>query len=78
VHLCDICGFVLGEPGEPCPRCALLSEEAVEALDSLRVVESVQEWLKGQGEPPKPHPLEVELEKIQNVLDAPDGCPPVG
>jgi hypothetical protein len=73
-----ICGFVLSGPDEPCPRCALLREEAAEALDSQRVAESVQEWLKGQGETTKPHPLEAELEKIQQVLDALDECPPCG
>jgi hypothetical protein len=46
-------------------------------LDSLRVAESVQEWLKKQSEPPKPHPLETELEKIQKVLAAVEECPPL-
>jgi len=32
------------------------------------------EWLKGRGQPPAPHPLEVELVKIQKVLDALEDC----
>ena len=54
VHLCGICGFVLEKPGDPCPRCALLNEEVGETLDSQRVAESVEDWLKGQKQP---HPL---------------------
>jgi hypothetical protein len=41
----------------------LIYEDVAVALDGQRVAESVQEWLKGQGKPPKPHPLEAELEK---------------
>jgi hypothetical protein len=77
VHLCGICGFELSGPGEPCPRCAIINEEVAAALDTQRVAESVEEWLRGQGEPSKPHPLEVELEKIQKVLDALEECPPL-
>jgi hypothetical protein len=77
VHLCGICGSVLSKPGEPCPRCALINEDVAAALDGRRVAESVQEWLKGQGKPPTPHPLEAELERIQKVLDALGECPPL-
>ena len=77
LHLCGNCGFVVGGPGEPCPRCALINEDVAVAFDGQRVAESVEEWLKDRGEPPKPHPLELELEKIQNVSDAQEECPPL-
>lgn len=78
VHLCGLCGFVLSKPGEPCPRCALLDEDIAAAIDGKRAAESVEEWLKEQGEPTRPHPLETELAKIQQVLDALEESPPVG
>ncbi len=74
VHLCGICGFVLSGPNEPCPRCALLNEDAVAAIDGQRVAKSVEDWLK-QKQPP--HPLEAELAKLQATLDALDACPPL-
>ena len=77
VHLCGICGFVLGGPCELCPRCALINEDVAVALDGRRVAESVQEWFREKGEPPNPHPLEAELEKIQTVFDALEECPPL-
>jgi hypothetical protein len=77
VHLCGICGFVLSGPGEPCPRCALINEDVAAAIDAKRVANSAAEWLKEQREPTPPHPLEVELDKIQNVLDALEKCPPL-
>ncbi len=46
VHLCGICGFALSEPGEPCPRCALLNEDVAAAIDGRRVVQPVEEWLR--------------------------------
>ena len=58
----------------PCPRCALVNEKLAAALDSRRVAESVEEWLKDKR---SPHPLEVELAKIQKVLDALEECPPL-
>ena len=77
IHLCGICGFVLSEPGDPCPRCALLDEDVAGALDGKRVADSAAEWLKRQRQPPTPHPLEVESTKIQKVLDALEECPPL-
>ena len=77
MHLCGICGFVLSEPGEPCPRCALANEDAAAAIDARRVADSAEEWLRDQREPPAPHPLEAELEKIWKVLDALEECPPL-
>jgi hypothetical protein len=41
VHLCSICGFVLGEPGVPCPRYVLINEELGAALDNQRAAEEV-------------------------------------
>jgi hypothetical protein len=52
----------------------LLDEDVVAALDSRRVAESVEDWLK---EKQPPHPLEAELEKIQKVLDALEACHPL-
>ena len=43
VHLCGICRFVLSKPGYPCPRCALIDEDIVAALDRRRVAESVED-----------------------------------
>jgi hypothetical protein len=77
VHLCGICGFVLTGPGEPCPRCALINEDVAAAIDAKRVADSAAEWLKGQREPAPPHPVEAELDRIQNLLDVLDECPPL-
>ena len=77
VHLCGICGFVLSKPGDPCPRCALLDEDAAAALDGKRVADSAAQWLKEQAQPPESHPLELELAKIQKALDALAECPPL-
>jgi hypothetical protein len=55
----------------------LINEDVGAALDGRRVAESVDEWLKGQNEPPQPHPLEAELAKIQKVLDALEERPPL-
>jgi hypothetical protein len=44
------------------------------AIDSKRVAQSVEEWLK---EKRQPHPLEAELTRIQKVLDALEECPPL-
>jgi hypothetical protein len=76
-HLCAVCGFVLSEPGEPCPRCALINEEVAAAIDGKRVAESVEAWLKDRAKPPTPHPIEEELAKIQQVLGALAECPPL-
>ena len=77
VHLCGVCGFTLSKPGEPCPRCALHDEDAASALDGKRVAESVEEWLTSQRQPPTPHPLEVEIDKLQKTLDTLEACPPL-
>jgi hypothetical protein len=77
MHLCGICGFVLSGPGEPCPHCALTNEAVAAAIDAKRVANSAAERLKGQREPVAPHPLEAELHKIQNALDALEECPPL-
>jgi hypothetical protein len=74
VHLCGICGFVLSESGESCPRCALLDEDVAATIDGKRTAESVENWLKGQR---PPHPLEQELDKLQATLDALEACPPL-
>ena len=50
VHLCGVCGFELGRPGAACPRCALVDEEAGVELEGQRLVEGVEEWLRGDGE----------------------------
>ena len=47
------------------------------AFDGSRTAEEVEKWLRGQGEPSKPHPLETELKKIQKALDALEECPPL-
>ena len=77
VHLCGICGFVLEAPGDPCPRCALLDESVAGALDGKRVADSAAQWVKEQTQPPKPHPLETELTRLQAALDALEACPPL-
>jgi hypothetical protein len=46
VHLCGICGFMLSEPGEPCPRCAMINEDVAAAIDARRVADSAADWLK--------------------------------
>jgi len=76
VHLCGICGFVLERPGQGCPRCALANEEAGAILEDRReVLADVEEWLADQGA--RPHPLEVELGKLQAALGAMEQCPPL-
>ncbi len=52
-------------------------DEDAAAIDAKRVADSAAEWLKGQREPTAPHPLGVELDKIQDVLDALEACPPL-
>ena len=77
VHLCGLCGFVLQAPGDPCPRCALLDESVAATIDAKRVADSAAKWIKEQTRPPAPHPLEVELVKIEKALGALEECPPL-
>ena len=51
VHLCGICAFELSAPGEPCPRCAIITEDVAAAIDAKRVADSAAEWFKGQHQP---------------------------
>ena len=50
VHLCGLCRFVLGKPGEPCPPCAQIDEDVAAEIDSRRVVADFEKWLRGEDD----------------------------
>ncbi len=76
VHLCGVCGFVLEEPGQDCPRCAMSNERDGAIIQERRdLVAGVEQWLAGQR--PEPHPLEMELARVQAALEAMEACPPL-